>query len=349
MGLPLAPELARMCTAYLLEHYEPPHDHCLTIYFDDVAATYPPNDLPLGPYNLKETEPNQTQDARYDPETKKFTPYNQPYRQPVLLHPHSHHPSQKMCEKTYFGSAFRACQICTDPADTLQHLLTKYLPALHRLGHNATDVVTNLTEITYFPIRTAKKEKGPYTSYITYAYSATRPTHTQLKSIQKEDFRLISNIPLAPLRSLQNYTPPLKSKTHSVYPCPTYSCNTCRSYEQIIDSQLQVPIIPCTRFRCLYIIFYSNPEKEKIILIDTTNMGETTLITSLNLNTIKRHLTHDNMKWQILALYPATYKAIKNKVDAKQLKWTEKLKDKFLGCKIYTIKEQKTFEKQTTN
>ena len=61
MGPPLAPELFRVCTAYLL-----------TIYFDDVAATCPPDDLTLRTYNLKETEPNQTQDAPHDPETKNF-------------------------------------------------------------------------------------------------------------------------------------------------------------------------------------------------------------------------------------------------------------------------------------
>ena len=39
MGLPLAPELARMATAFLLRNYEQPLGHTLTIYFDD--ATYP--------------------------------------------------------------------------------------------------------------------------------------------------------------------------------------------------------------------------------------------------------------------------------------------------------------------
>ncbi|KAI6649853.1 hypothetical protein LOD99_6403 [Oopsacas minuta] len=61
MGLPLAPELARLCTAYLLTNYTPPPGEVLTIYFDDLAATYPIMDLPLGPYRLKETEANATQ------------------------------------------------------------------------------------------------------------------------------------------------------------------------------------------------------------------------------------------------------------------------------------------------
>ena len=46
-------EIARMCTVYLLEDYEPPPNHSLTIYFDDVAATNQPNALSLGNYNLK--------------------------------------------------------------------------------------------------------------------------------------------------------------------------------------------------------------------------------------------------------------------------------------------------------
>ena len=73
IGLPLAPELARMATAYLLSDYETPIGHSLTIYFDDVSATYPINNLPLTPYNLKDTPPNQIQDAKYDPITKLFT------------------------------------------------------------------------------------------------------------------------------------------------------------------------------------------------------------------------------------------------------------------------------------
>ena len=37
VGLPLAPERARMCTAYLLKSYKPPIGQALTLYFDDVA------------------------------------------------------------------------------------------------------------------------------------------------------------------------------------------------------------------------------------------------------------------------------------------------------------------------
>ena len=134
-GTPLAPELARSTTAYLLRDYIQPPGHKLTLYFDDVASTFPIHNLPLAPFSLKETPPNQTQDALYDTETMQFPAYTQQFRQCVPLHPHSHHPSRKLCEKTYHGAAFRATQIGTNPANTLHHLLNKYPPALHRLGH----------------------------------------------------------------------------------------------------------------------------------------------------------------------------------------------------------------------
>ena len=56
MGLPLAPELAQMCTANLLRVYQLPPNECLTVYFDDVASIYPIDNLPLGPYNLKPSQ-----------------------------------------------------------------------------------------------------------------------------------------------------------------------------------------------------------------------------------------------------------------------------------------------------
>ena len=148
IGLPLAPELARMTTAYLLRDYSEPTGETQTLYFNDVASTYPTNDLQLHPFVLKETEQNQTLDACYNSITKQFSAYKQALRQCVALHPHSHHPSKRLCEKTYYGSAFRATQIGTIPALTLKHLLHKNLPALHRLSHPVKDVVKNITEIT---------------------------------------------------------------------------------------------------------------------------------------------------------------------------------------------------------
>ena len=54
MGLPLAPELAKMCTAFLLRDYQPPPGHSLTVYLDDLAATYPIDNIPLQPYSIRD-------------------------------------------------------------------------------------------------------------------------------------------------------------------------------------------------------------------------------------------------------------------------------------------------------
>ena len=158
MGLPIAPELARMCTAYLLRNYETPPNEKLTVYFDDVASTFPIEDLPLAPYNLKPTPPNTTQDCTYDPINKKFLPLQQKYRQPVLLHPLSYHPSKAMAKNTYLSSAFRASKTSTDPTDCLDYLVHKYLPPLVRSDHNATQTATKLALTSYFPTPTEKRE-----------------------------------------------------------------------------------------------------------------------------------------------------------------------------------------------
>ena len=89
MGLPLAPEQARMRTAFLLRDYTPPSDERHKLYFDEVPDTYPIEDLPLGHYNLKPTTQNTNQHL-----PKSFTPTQQQFRQPVPLHPSSYHPSK---------------------------------------------------------------------------------------------------------------------------------------------------------------------------------------------------------------------------------------------------------------
>ena len=204
MGLPLAPELARMCTAYLLSYYTVPPWQTLTVYFDDIAATYPIQDLTLAPFILKETPPNTTQDCVYIPEEKSFKPIQQPFRQPVLLPPPLLPPIKKMCANTYVGSAFRATKIGTDPSDTPDHLIRKYVPALRRLEHNVHEVITKQVNIANFPRKTEKPE-WEYKPIIKYAFSQTRPTKQQLEPVTKQDFHFIPNLPLAPLRELQSY------------------------------------------------------------------------------------------------------------------------------------------------
>ena len=161
MGLPLAPELARMCTAYLLRNYETPPNEKLTIYFDDVASTFPIENLPLATYNLKPTPPNTIQDCIYDPINKKFLPLQQKYRQPVLLHPLRYHPSKAMAKNMYLSSAFRASKTATDPSDCLDYLVHKYLPPLVRSGHNATQTSTH----SIFSNPNRKTRMGTQTNY----------------------------------------------------------------------------------------------------------------------------------------------------------------------------------------
>ena len=110
MDIPLAPQLARLYTTYLLPNYIQPGGHLLRIYIDDVTAIYPTTNLPLHPYTLLESETNATQDCTYNPALLgcmcNFVSKTQKYRQAVLLHLHCFHPSTKLCVNIYVGSAF---------------------------------------------------------------------------------------------------------------------------------------------------------------------------------------------------------------------------------------------------
>ena len=83
--------------------------------------------------------------------------------------------------------------------------------------------------------------------------------------------------------------------------------------------------------------FLPNPKKESHFLIGTTNMGQTNLKMSSHLN---RDIYSTKTNWQILALYPATYKAKRSEIYEKQREETEKLRKKYTGCKIHIIKEE---------
>ena len=131
MGLTIAPQLARLTTAFMLRNYIlPSPNDTLTLYYDDVAASFPPTDdnisslqLALAPYKLIPTEKNQTQDCQYNPVSKTFTSIVQPFRSPNLIHPHSYHPHPQMISKTYMSSLNRAAKIGTQPHQTYQHTL----------------------------------------------------------------------------------------------------------------------------------------------------------------------------------------------------------------------------------
>ena len=163
MGLTLAPQLARMTTAFLLRNFKvPSRQDVFTIYYDDLAATFPLDDAnisnienSLHPYILKRTEDNITQDARYDPSSKIFAPFKQHLRQSSICHPDSNHLNPNMITKTYLSSIFRAVRIWTQPRTTLSHLLANYLPLLEHLGHQPRNVIQTMVENTYFPMTNA--------------------------------------------------------------------------------------------------------------------------------------------------------------------------------------------------
>ena len=86
MGFPVSPELARMCTAFLLRNYQPPRNESLTLYSDDVYATYPHRHTPPWPIQLKRNHPKHNTKLCIDPDIRTFKPLQQKFRQPVLLH-----------------------------------------------------------------------------------------------------------------------------------------------------------------------------------------------------------------------------------------------------------------------
>ena len=119
MGLPLAPELSRMATAYLLKDYTPPPGEIITFYFDDVASTFPlPLDL-LHPYLLKQGPENRTQDIFYDPSNHSIVPITQPYRQPAPIHVSSNHPSRKQIYKSFYAPIHRSSSLASNPREAL--------------------------------------------------------------------------------------------------------------------------------------------------------------------------------------------------------------------------------------
>ena len=308
MGLPLAPELARMCTAYLLSYYTVPPWQTLTVYFDDIAATYPIDNLPLAPFILKETPPNTTQDCIYIPEEKSFKPIQQAFRQPVLLHPHSYHPSRKMCANTYVGSAFRATKIGTDPSDTLDYLIRKYVPALRRLEHNVQDVIIKLVNISYFPRKTEKPE-WEFKPIIKYSYSQTRPTKQQLEPVTKQDFHFIPNLPLAPLRGQLSYQKPKQNTTHQWTPCTTPSCAKCAKYMPLMEAGTNTPIIPCTYLRCLYLLYHprSTTNEPLHFFLAATSLEIGTVKYTTMSDPIGQILNNRDLHWQVLQLFGATH------------------------------------------
>ena len=157
MGLPLAPELSRMATTYLLRDYAPPPGEILTLYFDDVAATFPIPPAPdiLSSYVLEQGPSNRTQDIYYDPSIHSIIPITQSL-QPAPIHLSSNHPSRKQIAKSYQAPVHRSSSLASHPKEALQNYFEKYLPALLRAGYNPSDIVAAITDLFYFPTTTDK-------------------------------------------------------------------------------------------------------------------------------------------------------------------------------------------------
>ena len=134
-----------------------------------------------------------------------------------------------MTKSTYKSSAFRASKIGTDPADTLDHLLRKYLPALVRAGHYPTEVITNLVNIAYFQ-KTQEATEFEKKPIIKYNYADTRPTKNQLKPLEIKDYHLIPQLPLAPLKATLSYQPPHSAINHTIKTCNNTECEECNKY-----------------------------------------------------------------------------------------------------------------------
>ena len=140
MGLPLAPELARMTTAYLLLNYHAPLHCALTIYFDDITSNFEiPDDL-LAPYVIERGQDNVTQDVLYDPTNKTYIQIAQNHKEPCPLHVASNHPSHNMLTSTWKAAALRSAMICTEPHIAIMNHYMHYMPQYMRAGHGLSDL-----------------------------------------------------------------------------------------------------------------------------------------------------------------------------------------------------------------
>ena len=312
---------------------------------NDVASTFPIEDLPLAPYNLIPTPPNTTQDCTYDATNKKFLPLQQQYRQPVLLHPLSYHPSKAMAKNTYLSSAFRASKTSTDPSDCLDYLVNKYLPPLVRSGHNATETATKLALTSYFPTPTEKRE-WEYKPIIRYTWSDTRSNRRQLQPLELKDFHLIPTLPLAPLKSLLAYQPPKTSYTHTWEQCDSKECISCKRYSLFTTSTLAVPITPCNSYRCLYLLHHPGDHEIEHVYLGTTLVQGNSPTNTPGPLVIAEHLSKANIQWQILSLYSSSYKTPHNCQDSKLLEWKHKLEKLHNNILIHQFPWKTSFYKQ---
>ena len=254
MGLPLAPELARMCTAYLLLNYSPPPNNTLTLYFDDLASTYDIPSTLLAPFILEKGPNNVTQDVLYDQSSHSFIQITHNFKQPTPLLVASNHPSQKMLSSTWRAAALRSARIATQPKYALTTHYRRYMPHYMRTGHSLSELAYAIADLMYFPMNTPKTPQ-PETTGISYNYSQTRPTKRQLATITKQDFHLVPKIPPPPLISILQYSYPQHNLEHRVTICKD-RCKICISYEQRFGTSTAIPFEPCAHLRCTYLLHH---------------------------------------------------------------------------------------------
>ena len=184
MGLPLAPEIARLVTAYQL---------------DNLYTTFDPTSIlhNFAPFIFTPEPMNTLQDAGYFPDLQEFCPNPFEVRTPIPIHPH-----RRMILKSHLSTIYRLARICSDPNIALYTSLSHFLGTLRLSGRDPADIISEIAMICYFPIRT-EKTPPPDVDTINYAYSSTRPTINQLRP-----YRLIPILPMAPLKSLLTYNSP---------------------------------------------------------------------------------------------------------------------------------------------
>ena len=253
-----------------------------------------------------------------------------------------------MAKNTYKSPAFRATKIGTDPAETLNHLLTKYLPALVRKGHRAIPTIESLLNISYFPTKSEKQE-WELKPIIKYKYSETRPTKQQLQPLQIKDYHLISNLHLAPLKGALCYQPPHKQANHTYHLCGNATCNDCRKYEVIMDNNLNTQIIPSTHLRCTFLLYTTKATSEnQHLYIDQSCLANLSIDKLVEVKGISKLLKGRNIKWQILTLHNSTYKKPHRTIDPQIEEWKRKWIKKVPEAKVHTFPHLTRFFENTT-
>ena len=171
-------------------------------------------------------------------------PIQQQYRQPVLLHPTSYHPSKGTWPKERTSPVLLKQQ----PTPLTAWTTSCGNISLHSCATDtllpATKTVTKLVNLSYFPSHTTKKE-WEYKPIIKYSWTQTRPTKKQLTPLEIKDYHLIPSMPLAPLKGLLSYQPPNLTPNHTVDPCGATQCLLCQTYNIFTTCHLSVPTIPC--------------------------------------------------------------------------------------------------------